>query len=205
MVVSMDVGELNETARALGRVVEATADKHGIDSLDHDVLERLVDAVTRGSASIEEAKTQGGAQNDVANPNEGLGLFRNVNDLFNRVLLPRLSSQRLYRAYARLLKWQGKWEEALRAYMEGYRCSNAAKMERGEADVGKWREAVGEVEDIVDILRNFGPKVEGYKWKSQARSVVRTFVARSKDFEDEPEWARLVELQEELKNSKAED
>ena len=60
--------------------------------------------------------------------------------------------------------------------------------------------AVGEVEEIVDVLRNFGPRHgEGFNWKLQARSIVRTFMGRTKDFEDEPEWARLVALQEEIR------
>ncbi|KAJ2920420.1 hypothetical protein H1R20_g16673, partial [Candolleomyces eurysporus] len=77
-------------------------------------------------------------------------------------------------------------------------------MEKGETSVEKWRGAVSEVEDIVDILQNFGPRVEGfnkYKWRSQARSILRTFIARTKDFEDEPEWERLMALQEDLKKA----
>ena len=65
-------------------------------------------------------------------------------------------------------------------------------MEKGESDVKKWREAVTEVEEIVDILKNFGPRVEVYKWKLQARSLVRTFAARTKDFEDEPDRKSVV-------------
>jgi len=63
----------------------------------------------------------------------------------------------------------------------------------------KWREAVGEVEEIVDVLRNFGPRVEGSNWQFQGRSIVRTFIGRSRHFEDEPEWSRLIELQGELR------
>lgn len=206
MIVAMDVGELFEAARALGRVVEMTAEKVGANAVDEDVLERLVDAVTRASANPEEAQKEGGDQYDVSNPNEGHGLYKTVLDLFERTLLPRVSSTRIFRAYGRLLKWQTRWEEALKAYLDGYRCSAAGTMEKGETSVEKWRDAVSEVEDIVDILQNFGPRVEGfnkYKWRSQARSIVRTFIARTKDFEDEPEWERLMELQEDLK--KAED
>jgi hypothetical protein len=57
---------------------------------------------------------------------------------------------------------------------------------------------VGEVEEIVDVLRNFGPRVEGLKWQMQARSIVRTFMGRTMDFEDEPEWERLKALREDL-------
>ena len=60
-------------------------------------------------------------------------------------------------------------------------------------------EAVREVEEIVDVLRNFGPKAEGFNWEVQAKSILRTFMGRSRDYEEEPEWSRLVELQDELK------
>ena len=69
-------------------------------------------------------------------------------------------------------------------------------MERGETDEKVWREGVREVEDIVDILGNFGPRVEGFNWKLQARSIVRSFMGKTKDFEDEEEWSRLVALLE---------
>ena len=55
------------------------------------------------------------------------------------------------------------------------------------------------MEDNYDELVNYGTKVEGSKWKLQARSIVRTFMGRTKDFEDEPEWSRLVELLDGLK------
>ncbi|KAF6748986.1 hypothetical protein DFP72DRAFT_552793 [Ephemerocybe angulata] len=208
MIVSMDVGELSEACRALGRVVEETVEKVGASAVDEDVLERLVDAVTRAPLDIEEAKKEGGDQYDVNSPNEGHGLYRNVLDLFERILLPRVSAPRVFKAYGRLMKWQNKWEDALKAYLDAYRCSDAATMEKGEQDVAKWREAVSEVEDVVGVLQNFGPRVDGfgkYKWKPQARSIVRAFMARTKDsFEDEPEWDRLVELQEELKKAEEE-
>jgi len=203
MIVAMDVGELQESCRALGRIVEQTSDKVGTLAVDEDVLDRLVDAVTRAPADPERAAAvtsqDANAGSATQNPNEGHGLFRNVLGLFERTLLPRLSSPRIFRAYARLLTWQSKWEEVIKAYLDAYRCSFAGTIEKGETDTAKWREAVTEVEEIVDILRNFGPRVEGYKWRLQGRSVVRTFTGRTRDFEDEPEWVRLTQLQEDLR------
>lgn len=199
MIIAMDVGELQEACRALGRVVEETGDKMGANSVDEDVLERLVEAVVRAPANPAETLGDSKAQNEVSNPNEGHGLFRNVSILFEEKILSRVSSPRIFRAYGRLLTWESKWEEALKAYLDGYRIGTAGTMEKGEADVEKWREAVSEVEDIVDILRNFGPQTENYKWRLQRRSIVRAFMARTRDFEDEPEWGRLVELQSEFR------
>lgn len=195
MVVSMDVGELQEACRALGRIVDQTGDKVGADSVDEDVLDRLVDAVTRAPSTLEEA----GQNGEASNPNEGHGLYKNVLGLFERSILPRISTPRIFRAYARLETWQHKWEDAIKAYLDGYRASPASTIEKGETDLVKWRNAVTEVEEIVDILINFGPRVEGYKWKMQARSIVRTFIGRTRDFEEEPEWCRLTKLQDELR------
>ncbi|KAG6899989.1 hypothetical protein C0993_004608 [Termitomyces sp. T159_Od127] len=198
MVVAMDVGELAESCRALGRVVEETSGKVGADSADIDVLDRLVAAVTRAPTNPEDEGAEGGEAAAAQNPNEGRGLAGSVSRLFERILLPRVSSPRVFRAYAQLLTWEGRWEEALNAYLDGYRTGVAGTMQKGETDVERWREAVGEVEDIVDVLRNFGPRVEESKWQLHGRSIVRSFMGRTRDFEDEPEWGRLLEIREEL-------
>ncbi|KAL1940060.1 hypothetical protein VTO73DRAFT_9395 [Trametes versicolor] len=201
MIVAVDVGEFSEACRALTRVVEHRAAKDGAACVDEDVLDKLVDAVTRGTG---EAGSHGGEGIDeltagTSKVNTSTGLGRRVTDLFEGTILPRVSSPRIFRARARLLTAEGRYEDALNAYLDGYRAGPAGTMERGETDVEKWREAVGEVEEIVDVLRNFGPRVDGFKWKLQARSIVRTFMGRTKDFEDEPEWARLTTLQEEIR------
>lgn len=187
MVVAVDVGELFEACHAQARIVEERSAKIGAESVDEDVLSRLVDAVT-------------GAASDAAQEPSLRGLTRRVLDLFERTILPRVSSSRIFHTYARLLTWQNRWEDALKAYLDGYRCGAAGTFESGDADIEKWRQAVGEVQEIVDVVRNFGPRVEGFNWKYQGRSIVRTFMGRSKDFKDEPEWARLLEIQEELRS-----
>ena len=191
----MDVGELQEACRALGRIVDQTGDKLGANSVDEDVLDKLVDAVTRAPSKREDAVANG----EALNPNEGHGLYKNVLGLFERSILPRMSTPRIFRAYARLETWQYKWEDAIKAYLDGYRSSSAGTIEKGDNDLAKWRDAITEVEEIVDILSNFGPRIKGYKWKVQARSIVRTFMGRTRDFEEESEWFRLTKLQDELR------
>lgn len=195
MIIAMDVGELSEACRALSRVVEERSAKEGAECVDCDVLDRLVDAATRGQVEQQPENGEG----DIAAPNPRDGLVRQVTDLFDRVILPRVSSSRIFRAKARLLTAQGRWDEALDMYMDAYRSSTAGTMEKGETDVQKWKEAVDEVEEIVDVLKNFGPRAEGSKWRLQARSIIRTFMGRTRDFEDEVHWQRLVQLQEELR------
>ena len=194
-IVAMEVGE---ACRALGRVVEERAAKVGAESVDEDVLDRLVNAAT-GAPPDENGST-------VTKLNEGQGLLRRVEDLFGRIILPCVSSPRIFRARARLFVSQGKLSEGLEAYLEGYRAGVAGQMEGGETDLERWREGVREVEDIYDVLVNYGPKVEGSKWKLQARSILRAFMhihgsnRRTKDLEEEPEWSRLVELLDDLKH-----
>jgi hypothetical protein len=198
MVVSVDVGELQESCRALSRVVELTADKAGMLAVDEDVLERLVDAVIKAVPKPEVT-----AADQTQNPNQGHGLSKNVLLLLEQTILPRLSSPRIFRAYARLLWWKSQWDDAIKAYLDGYRCSTAGTFRKGEIEIDDWRAAVGEVEEIVDVLRNFGPLVEGYKWRLQGHSLVRTFIGRSREFEDEAEWHRLEALQRGLRNDSA--
>lgn len=200
MIVAMDVGELSEACRALARIVEERNAKTGAECVDEEVLERLVNAVIRVPADLDQSAGDDDRRRDaVNNPNEGHGLLRRVLELFDRTILPCASSPRIFRAYARLLTWQSRWEDALKAYLDWYRCGVAGTFEKGETDVEKWREAVNEVEDMMDVLRNFGPRVQGINWRHQGRSIVRTFMGRSKDFEDEAEWSRLIEFQSELR------
>lgn len=193
MIVAVEVGELSEACRAQGRIIE----QRGAETLDEDVLERVVNAVVRASTA------EDGEEQDASNPNEGRGLLRPLKHLLEDIVLPRISSSpRVFRAYARLLIWESRWDDALKASMDAYRCSTAGTMERGETDVKKWREAVSDVQDIVDALQNFGPRAQGDggNWQFQARSIVRTFMGKTKDsFEDEPEWAKVQGMLDELK------
>jgi hypothetical protein len=212
MVIAVDVGELSEACRAMGRVVEERSEKDGESCVDIEVLERLVSVVTR--AADPEPK---GEQERPTNPNEGVGLYVHLDNLFTQIILSRISgSPRIWKARAQLLTWRKQWSEALDAYTAAYRCGVATDT-RLEVDQDRWREAVGEVEEYVDVLRNFGPKaVEERKhqeelgvrrkregtWVFQARGVVRTFMGRTRAaFEDEPEWERLKDLSEDLKQT----
>ncbi|KAF5321139.1 hypothetical protein D9619_000151 [Psilocybe cf. subviscida] len=234
MIVAMDVGELSEACRALGRAVDQTQGK--VDGvIDEDVVDRLVNAVTRAhrdpqqaaAESAEASAAAGGDGEPVHNPNEGHGLHRNVLHLLEKTLLPRVSSRpRLFRAYARLLAWRGQWADAVKANMDAYRCGVASTIEKGdEVSVAVFNEAVDEVEETVDMLRNFGELAaedaaakgedgrewgggKKDKWRLQARTIIRAFMGRTRDFEEREEysagWQRLEEMLAEA-NKKEED
>lgn len=217
MIVAIDVGELAEAARALAHIITIRANKGFGEKqtqetyIDEAVLSRLVDAVTRVPYDVTQA-----SQQRLRISNEGLGLWPRVQYLFEGALLTNSGSPMVFRSWAKLLMWQGKWSDALKAFMDGYRSGPAGQMQKGEEiSLEVWREAVNEVEEVVDILRNYGEKAqeaEGIdtssgkkKWLFQAKSVVRTFMGKTRaNFEGEAEWERLTalltELQEEEKN-----
>jgi hypothetical protein len=197
-VVATDVGELSEATRALGRVVEQRAAKDGAACLDLDVLERVVAASAQDPGEADASAVRG-------DPNAGAPLYRRVSELLERTILPRISDEpRVFRAYAKLLIAKGRWADALKAHTDAYRCSGiGARFDPDAVDAKGWGEAAEEVGELVEVLRGYGPKADpetdGRKWKVMARSVLRTFMAKSKEaFEGEEGWAQLEELMKEL-------
>lgn len=199
-VVALDVGELAEASRAVGRVVEQTEGKAGVDV---DVLDRLVDAVARGEPAPDPSAAPDPSITGLEgqDPNAGPALSKTLFALFDRVLLPRVASPRVFRAYARLLVHARRWADALKAHLDAYRAGPAAALQRGDQpDKAAWADAVREVREVVEVLANLGPRVEGSRWKAQARSLVRVFMARMRDgMEGAEGWAELEALAEELK------
>lgn len=187
MLISIDVGELAESARAMTRLIE---NKPEGTPIDIDVLDKLVDSVTRddwnnGSPSVPPTTS-----------NEGFGLLPIVERLFDVVILPRVSDDaRLWRCHARLLRWKEDWEGAMGDYMKAYRVGIVSD-QTVERESEKFKEAAREVEELVGLLEVLGPKAkaksqmggdgEGGKvgkggWKFTAKGIVRTFMGRTKD------------------------
>ncbi|KIY47506.1 TPR-like protein, partial [Fistulina hepatica ATCC 64428] len=188
MIVAVEVGQMAEACRALGRVVEET---HGKE-IDLDVLDRLVDCVRRDVSLGCDALAE-------------QGLARQVRALLENSILPRVSdSSGVFSAYAKLSVCETRWDDALKAWMDAYRCGPAGDEAFSRVDnPNRWYDAVQAVKEIVDVLRNYGPKVDGYQWRLQARSILRSFMGRAKDdFEDEEGWEKLKEMSAELKASR---
>lgn len=213
MVVAVDVGELSEAARALSRIVEERAGKEAANAVDPAVLSKLVDAVIREPWNA--GKGDENREGPVTS-NEGLALYPIVERLIKVVILPRVSdSPRVYAIQARLFRWQEDWSAALECYMKAYRCGVANDIEI-ERDVNRFKEAIEDLEELVSIMQNLGPKAKEQEekaglvkgkakwndWKFQARTLVRTFTGRVKaSFEDEPDFGKLQELLEEIRNA----
>jgi hypothetical protein len=178
MVIAIDVGELSESARAMTRVIEEIRQTDAAVSVDIDVLDKLVDSVTR--------EDWNGGTPKITTSNEGFGLLPIVDRLFDHVILPRVSdSPRIWRSHSRLLRWKEDWGGAMEDCLRAYRCG-VAQDPAIERDAAKWREAVEEIEELVTVLSALGPKVvkpEGEKrgdWKFQAKGIVRTFMGRTR-------------------------
>lgn len=230
MIVSVDVGELREAARALARVVEirsgkAKNEQEKAESVDYDVLDRLVSAVTRAPFRDEESgettAVQGGTIAQYPqNGNDGKGLLRPIEQLFENTLLTRVnSSPRIWRAYARLLMWKEEYRACLEAQVQAWKSAagDAAfdETSRVVTDKQAWVEGIQDLKELVELMENLGerpakPAASGSKdekveeampdWKFKARSLVRSYMARTKDaFESEQEWSQLEEMRDELK------
>lgn len=205
-MVAVDLAENTEACRALTRVVEERADIDGEACLDIEVIDRLVASVTRapspGSAE-EKAQEEQNERDGVEvafTSNSGKGLETYVSRLLEQAILPRMSSSaRIYQAHAKLLLWRGRVADALDAHVKAYRAS-VVNDELVERERVRWREAVDEVCEVVDMLVGLGPRAvddeqarlaertpaEGEEtklvwkdWKFQARSIVRSFMGAS--------------------------
>lgn len=196
LLVCVDLGENTEACRALTRVVEERADKVGEDAVDLEVLDRLVAAVTRdpppGSAEAKEEEASG--EKRPYTSNFGKGLLPFLSRVLEDVILSRITtSPRIFQAHAKLLMWQGRIGDTLDAHIKTYRAS-VGNDETIERDLSRWKEAVEETKEVVEMLIAFGPRAleeeekalakagtEGAKlkwkdWKFQGRSLVRTFM-----------------------------
>lgn len=197
MVVAVDVGELEEACRALGRLVELRAEREGEQAVDLDVLDRLVAAATRADPSPDASRDP--AQLAVQ------GLPGRVRHLIETGILPRLSSiPRVYLAHARLQLWSGDAAGALESHLRAYRCGPGGPNDGAcETDRTPFVEATEAVRDVVDALRNLGPRAGKTDWAFQARSILRSFLGRTRSsFEDEPQWTALQDEAAELRSVK---
>jgi len=152
--------------------------------------------------------TRKGQKDDEMEDHAG-ALSRRVTHLLDNVILPRCStSPRVFKAQAKVLLSKGEYKNALEAHLNAYRCG-PAKDPSVVTDRTKFVHATEELENLVDVLENLGAKKDANgkdglvasDWKFQARSLLRTFMGRTKDsFEETEEWERLKETLDGLKN-----
>lgn len=169
------------------------------------VAEMTYEQATAGAVSVPVSNNANTSQKpgSARSPNEGRGLYPAVVALICDTLLPTLSHPRLHRAHARLLLWSKDYPSALEAHLAAYRASiagDAAFVDQVNSDQSKWQEAVEEVKETIDSIETLGLRMDQEKeTKFKARSLLRTFMARFKVWEDTKEWEELMALREELK------
>ncbi|KZT37536.1 hypothetical protein SISSUDRAFT_1034074 [Sistotremastrum suecicum HHB10207 ss-3] len=208
-----------EASRAFSRIVEERLNSssnagEGLregGGVDWEVLERLVE--------IEESPKIVGDWED----EDKLGgmtmtkeihqsLQKSLSTLFTSTLLPNFSTSLLYTLHARhlLALTPKRWGEAFDAHLQAYRASPAGRITAAEGipDEEAWREAVASVDEFVQAAEEIGPHIEetegaeggdGGKWRKSVKSVVKTFLGRTrKEWSEEREFGRLEDVLAEL-------
>lgn len=136
------------------------------------------------------------------------GLTGRVKSLFEESILPRVSnSSHVYTSYARFLFALGDLRGSLQARLKTYRI-DVVLNENVTLDHAEFTRAAERVAETVDFLRNLGSKTMDDSsgelvmkdWKQQARSILRTFLGRTKQsFGEDATWERINEELAEIK------
>ncbi|PKI85597.1 hypothetical protein MVES1_000278 [Malassezia vespertilionis] len=213
MIVSINVGMMHESARALARIVEirskeasqSSATTSSVeDVVDFTVLNRIVDAVIQTPWDEDDPLMR--------SQNEGHGLRADVQRLFENTLLPRFSTNAaILQVYARFLLWAHEYRKMLDVRIKSFRFGlGAPDATQVVTDLHTFCLAKDELQDLVDALENTGtrPAAPGSTeeampdWNFQARTLLRAFIARTRDsFADEPHFASLAETLQGLRTS----
>jgi len=128
-IVAFEVGELHECIRAVQRIVEERSEKNDTDCVDVDMLQALVGKITRGAEGkdgvvaptsiVVEEGLVAIAEDEETQPLVRTGtLHFRLTALFEQTIFPRVSSPRIFKAYAQLKTADGDFSAALKAHIE---------------------------------------------------------------------------------------
>lgn len=206
-----------EAVRAFSRIVEErlssssfnSSGEKGGEGVDWEVLERLVEIEENPNivGDWEDEDKLGGM---TMTKEIHQSLQKSLSTLFTSTLLPNFSTELLYTLHARhLLALSPKrWGEAFDAHLQAYRASPAGRITAAEGipDEEAWREAVASVDAFIDSAKSIGPRIEETadegeegKWRKSLKSVVKTFLGRTrKEWSEEVEFGRLEDVLAEL-------
>ncbi|SPO31000.1 uncharacterized protein UTRI_05364_B [Ustilago trichophora] len=197
----------------LARVVDAVTRKSKAE-LESEMLEKY----ERYESEKRQYEDEGGGVGKAplapkVEQNSGLGLYPAVRRLFDETLLTRIStSAAIWKLYARLLLWNGEKKRAVQtALLNGYNSAFQAALNNNDggqgdlnSDKATFITLLHDLRNLVDALLDLGEegKVEGEpEVKFQARSLVRTFLAKTRtSWEDQDEYDEAKELLEQLKS-----
>lgn len=191
------------------------------DALDAEVLGLLLREVTKDAPLAVR-------EDGVYEPPRG-SLARKVTALFEEVVAPLVTGRsEIWALVSRLRAWRRDWAGAVDAAEKGWRAASAGgaaasgtslsaataatgarptsgagsgRWQTGE-DAEAWDAVVARTAELVAAYENWGPRVEaiGDRWKSKARSAVRTVMGRGKEcWEGSEGWTTLEGLMEDLR------
>lgn len=214
-------------ARGADERAEAAIDFSSLQRLVGSAVRAGQSAVSEAQEASETGAGSQAAALAAAGAAHARTLLRAVFNLFDSVLLPRVShSCQLWQLYARLLLFQGAIRSCIEAHMRAWLSSEpAVAAEDGALTQSLLAAGTELLKETTEVMENLSlrpavaaltivldspdvpspdrppidPTPAMKDWKFKARSLVRTFAARSRDFEDTPEWAALIELRDSLK------
>ena len=197
----------SDMVQALRRI---TALRQTEDALDADVLRLLV-------AECVLAKPQPAP--DADGPARG-SEEKAVCDLLERDVVPLITKRsELWALVGRARVWRRDLAGAIDAAEKGWRAAvggagaaatlGGSAVAGGEGEKGNWlldkqawEGVVARTDELVSILENYGPEVEGIgdRWKGKARSAVRSVLGRAREsWEGDEGWRALEGLMEALR------
>ncbi|ODA79687.1 hypothetical protein RJ55_05281 [Drechmeria coniospora] len=155
---------------------------------------------------------------------DGVGIYepprgsmeRLVTRLLEEEVVPLITKRpELWALVSRLRAWRRDYAGAVEASEKAWRAavgSSGSGLLPGESTTGcwtsdeaAWKEVVKRTDELVSALENWGPDVEslGARWRSKARSAVRSVMGRAKEnWADSEEWRTLESIMEGLKADK---
>ncbi|RIA89238.1 hypothetical protein C1645_825126 [Glomus cerebriforme] len=205
MYIAIDIGEFSEAMRAMQRIVDLRWEKEKESCVDLEVLELLVNAVTK---DIKDSHQNGASR-----------LASRLEKLLIETITSRITSnQHIWRLCAQFWFWKKEYDKVLEAYLKAYRSVSHNPMLETSEDV--FKKVANVALDVVEAYQNFGDKkvlrnkikmdsnaetVETEEiivckdWKYQAKSLLKSLIGRTKNsFEDTPMHNKLKETLKEL-------
>lgn len=177
------------------------------DSLDIDILRLLLNEAVLSKDKHESTSTSTSTPYELPRGTEE----RAVCDLLETAVVPLITARsELWELIARERVWRRDYagaidaaERAWRASVGGVGAGLAASAATSDGKVNwledkeGWKGVVERTDELVSALENYGPEVPeiGSKWKSKARSAVRSVMGKAKEnWEGSEEWETLKGL-----------
>ncbi|EON99394.1 putative tpr repeat-containing protein [Phaeoacremonium minimum UCRPA7] len=198
-----------EIIQALRHIVRV---RQSEDALDDEILRLLLNEVV-----LSQSKT-GDESNGIYEPPRG-SQERAVNDLLEQQVVPLITTRsELWELLSRLRVWRRDYAGAVEASEKAWRAavggastgSLGSTLAATTNDASRnwlenqdaWEVVVKRTDELVSVLENWGPEADGIgaKWKSKARSAIRSVMGKGKEsWEGTPEWNSLKDLLEGLR------